>query len=96
MAKQRTEQSEPNQAARRMSLSQVVEALLQRGGSEHSSVTLSRNAKGETQIEVVVRTGDQGAIQTIEQAETAADEVYSRLRSSYPFGATPTDAGASS
>lgn len=72
--------------AKRMSLSQVVEALLQRGGGEHSSVTLSRNSKGETQIEVVVRTGDQGAVTTIEEAEIAASDVYGRLRTVYPFG----------
>jgi hypothetical protein len=78
------EQAAP--APKRMSLSQVVEALLNRGGSEHSSVTISRNAKGETQLEVVVRTGETGNVQTIEDAETAAQAVYDRLRTRYPFG----------
>jgi len=73
-------------AARRLSLSQVVEKLLERGTSEHSSVTLSRNAKGETQLEVVVRTGESGAVQTIADAEQAARAVYDRLRAAYPFG----------
>lgn len=73
-------------APKRMSLSQVVEALLQRGGGEHSSVTISRNAKGETQLEVVVRTGETGGLETIEQAEQAAQAVYDRLRVRYPFG----------
>lgn len=68
----------------RMTLSQVVEKLLERGGSEHSSVTLSRNAKGATQIEVVVRTGEGGAVTTVEEAEAVAVSVYERLRGRYP------------
>lgn len=76
-------------APKRMSLSQVVEALLQKGGSEHSSVTLARNAKGETQIEVVVRTGEAGDVTTIEEAEAAAIAVYDRLRELYAYTATP-------
>lgn len=82
---------EPAEAApaKRMTLSQVVEALLQRGGGEHSSVTLSRNAKGETQIEVAVRTGETSGLETIEEAEAAAQAVYDRLRAAYPFGAEP-------
>lgn len=83
-------------APKRMSLSQVVEALLQRGGGEHSSVTLSRNAKGETQLEVVVRTGETGGLETIEQAEAAAQEVYDRLRERYPFGGDAGAGGSSS
>lgn len=67
-----------------MTLSQVVEKLLERGGTEHSSVTLSRNAKGATQIEVVVRTGDSGAVATVEEAEAVAISVYERLASRYP------------
>jgi len=81
--------------AKRVSLSQVVEMLLQRGGGEHSSVTLSRNAKGETQIEVVVRTADTGEVQTIDQAAGKAQELYDRMRARYPMmsgnvGATPS------
>ena len=73
--------------ARRLTLSQIVELLLQRGGAGGSSVSLTRNAKGETQLEVVVRTGEHGDVQTIAQAEQAAQEVYDRLRLRYPFGA---------
>lgn len=87
-------ESEQAAAPKRMSLSQVVEALLQRGGSEHSSVTLARNSKGETQIEVVVRTGDTGSVQTIEEAETAAAEVYDRLREKYPPASSSGAGGA--
>lgn len=69
----------------RLTLSQIVEKLLARGGIEHSSVTLSRNAKGETQIEVVVRTDQPGHIETVEEAETKAAEVFDRLRGRFPL-----------
>lgn len=71
--------------AKRMSLSQVVEHLLNRGSSQSSSVSLTRNAKGETQIEVVVRTDATGDVATIEDAETIATAVYDRLRTAYTF-----------
>ena len=87
MTNRRTEQAADPAAPKRMTLSQVVEQLLQRGSSEHSSVTLSRNSKGETQIEVVVRTGDAGDVLTIEEAEQAATAVYDRLRELYVYGA---------
>lgn len=83
----------PAAKPKRMSLSDVVEALLNRGGSEHSSVTLSRNSKGETQIEVVVRTGETGGVQTIADAESAAQEVYDRLRARYPMSSGYVGAG---
>lgn len=78
------------QAPKRMTLSQVVEALLQRGGGG-STVSLTRNAKGETQLEVVVRTSEQGDVTTIEEAEQAAQAVYDRLRIRYPFGGEPSN-----
>lgn len=73
------------QRQKRMTLSEVVEQLLQRGAAGPSSVTLVRNAKGETQLEVVVRTGEQGEVQTIADAELVAVEVYDRLRTRYPM-----------
>lgn len=76
--------AEKDTAPKRMTLSNIVEQLLQRGGSEHSSVTLARNSKGDTQIEVVVRTGETGEVATIADAEAAAIEVYERLRAKYP------------
>ena len=69
---------------KRMSLSEIVGLLLTKGGKEHGSVTLSRNARGETQIEVVVRTGDEN-VATIEDAETKATDVFERLRARYPM-----------
>ena len=68
----------------------IIRMLLERGSSEHSSVTLGRNSKGDTTIEVIVRTGDSGGVETIEEAETAAQAVYDRLRTLYPFGTAPT------
>jgi hypothetical protein len=70
---------------RRVTLGQVVEMLLQRTGGEHSSVTLSRNAKGETQIEVVVRTAEAGEVTTPDAALDKAMELYNRARQAYPM-----------
>lgn len=79
---------------KRLSLSQIVELLLNRGSGEHSSVELSRNAKGETQIAVTVRTAETGDVLTAEQAAAKAIDLYDQLRSRYPMasgyaGATP-------
>jgi hypothetical protein len=92
----RTETAPPAAGAtgRRITLSQVVEQLLAKGSSEHSSVTLSRNSKGETQIEVVVRTGDVGGIETIGEAQAAAATVYDALRELYPYGAEQPEPSA--
>jgi hypothetical protein len=83
-------------APKRMTLSQVVEHLLTRGSSQSSSVSLTRNAKGETQIEVVVRTDAELDIRTPDDAAEVAGRVYDSLRTSYPFGAEPQapEAGA--
>lgn len=71
---------------RRMTLSDVLERLLARGAGEHSSVTLSRNSKGETQIEVTVRTGENEDVQTVEQAMSKARATYDDLTARYPTG----------
>lgn len=68
----------------RMTLSRVVELLLQRGSAERSYVTLTRNAKGETQIDVKVQTTELGDITSVEDAEARAVAVYDRLRAMYP------------
>lgn len=78
---------------KRLSLSQIVELLLARGDGARSTVTLARNASGETQIEVTVRTGDDGTA-TVEDAEGRARDVYDRLRTVYPLG-TDDQEGAS-
>jgi hypothetical protein len=71
---------------KRLPLSEVVRMLLERGSSEHHSVTLTRNAKGETQIDVVVRASDGSPIATPAEAGEVAQQVYDTLRASYPFG----------
>lgn len=76
----------------RVTNSEIIRRLLERGGSEHSSVTITRNAKGETQLEVVVRTGEGGEVTTPAQAEQLATEIYDRLRERYPFGETAPSA----
>jgi hypothetical protein len=81
-----------HEPAKRLSLSQIVELLLNRGGGEHSSVELSRNAKGETQIAVTVRTADAGDVLTAEQAMAKAVDLYDQLRSRYPMASGFTSA----
>lgn len=86
--------TEPDARAKRMTLSQIVELLLTRGQHDRSSVALSRNAKGETQIEVVVRTGE--GVETVEHACVTAEVVYETLRARYPLasgfvGAQPAE-----
>jgi hypothetical protein len=83
-------------ARRALTLSEVVERLLARGSSDHSSVTLSRNAKGDTQIEVVVRSSSEGAINTVGEAAREAVRLYDVLRARYPtadgfVGSYPTN-----
>ena len=85
----------PDAKPRRLSMSAMLELLRTRGGHDRSSVSLNRNARGATQIEVTVRTGDGGDVLTIEDAETKAREVYDRLRASYPLPDSEANGGAS-
>lgn len=78
-------------AAKRLSLSQIVEMLLTRH-SDRSTVSLTRNAKGETQIDVQVRTADTSDVATVEDAERKAREVYDRLVAAYPLPDAPDEA----
>jgi hypothetical protein len=50
-----------------------------------ATVSLTRNAKGDTQVDVDVRTAGAGEVVSAEQAETKASEVYERLTSRYPL-----------
>lgn len=70
---------------KRLTLSEILALMLQRGGSDRSSVSLTRNAKGQTQIEVTVRTGNQDDAATAEQAATKATTIYDALRWRYPI-----------
>lgn len=69
----------------RMSLGRVIELMLARGGHGSSSVSITRNAKGEVQTEVVVRTGEDGDVRTPEDAERVACEVFDRITARYPM-----------
>jgi hypothetical protein len=65
----------------------IIAALLERGGGEHSSVVLTRNSKGDTQIEVTVRT-DGETIVSADEAFAKACELYDAACTKYPPGET--------
>ena len=72
--------------AKRTGLSEVVAQLtaaLARTGNDHSSVKLTRNAKGDTQIEVNVRTDEH--LLTVEDAKVKAQDIYESLCWDYPL-----------
>ncbi len=81
-----TEQAAPELVAapKRLTLSHIVEMLLTRSAGERSSVSITRNASGATQLEVSVRTGDDGDVVTVEDAKRKAIEVYEQLVAQYP------------
>ena len=68
----------------RLSLSDVIERLTERG-SQASSVTLSRNAKGDTQWEVKVYTDD-AAILSPTDASEVAQALHDALAAKYGYG----------
>jgi hypothetical protein len=90
VASQPRDEAAAGKPGRRMTLSNVLELLLERKGGEHSSVTLTRNAKGETQIDVCVRTAELGDVQTVDSAYDKAIELYDKARSRYPMSAGNT------
>ena len=69
--------------------SEILRAFLERmkasGQGEHSTVKLSRNAKGDTQIEVSVRTGESDEVATVDDAAAKAKAVYDTLAAFYPL-----------
>jgi hypothetical protein len=84
---------------KRMTLSDVVERLLTRGGQgSASSVSLTRNAKGQTQIEVTVRAGETEEFPTAAEAQAEAERMYDALCAKYPtaegYPRNDADAGA--
>jgi len=52
---------------------------------DDAAVKLTRNAKGETQIDVEVKTDAASAATTIDLAEAKAQATYERLRRQYPL-----------
>lgn len=77
----------------RLTVSEVARALLARN-SDRSHVSLTLNAKGDTQIEVVVQPGDTESVPDVLAAERRACEIYDRLRVKYPRTPEPTAAQA--
>jgi len=85
---------DPDSKPRQLGATEVARALLHRVASasgEHSSVELTRNAKGDTQIKVTCRTGESEDIATLEDAAAKAIATYNSLRSLFPMG-SPLDA----
>lgn len=72
----------------------LIDAVTKTGG-EHSTIKLTRNAKGDTQIEVSVRTGDSPEVVTAADAVAEAVRLYDNLRELYPMSAEPTRAATS-
>jgi hypothetical protein len=73
---------------KRLTLGDIVErqlAALARVSGEHSTVKLTRNARGDVQIEVSVRTGE-GGLETADDAAAKARELYDGLAEQYPLG----------
>lgn len=84
-----------NQQSKRMTLSQVVERLLDRGGSQHSSIDIGRTAGGKVTIGVSIRTSPDGEATTVAEAEQLAQDVFDRLERKYAIaGSEPADDSA--
>lgn len=80
---------------KRLTLSEIVQLLLSRSHADRSAVKLGRDSRGQTVIEVNIRTGDNEDVATIEQAEARALEVFERLRAAYPLDPAPDTASVS-
>jgi len=82
-------EGEPQAKPKRMTQGEILAAFVERmqaqHGGEHSSVRLTRNARGDTQIEVAVRTGESDELATVDDAAAKAKAVYDLLRSLYPM-----------
>jgi hypothetical protein len=74
---------------KRVTTTEMLRAFLLRmqtsSTGEHSSVKLNRNAKGDTQVEVSVRTSEAEGIETVEDAAAKARTVYDTLCKLYPL-----------
>ena len=73
-----------DQHPKRMTVSRMAELLASKTHTARPSVTISRNAKGEAQFEVVC------PADTIEDAERQATEVYERLVARFPYSLEAT------
>jgi len=55
-----------------------------RNGHDHSEITLTRNAKGETQVAISMKSSDEGA-PTLQAATDQVRDAYDTLRMKYPM-----------
>lgn len=69
-------------------------ASLAKASPEHHSVTLKSNAKGETQIEVTVRTDPTIGIETPAQAFAEASRLYIQARGVFDAAGVPVTPSA--
>lgn len=86
------DENEPAPRPRRLTKDDVLGSFLaglHRSGGERSSVTLKSNAKGETQIEVTVRTGDTTGVETAAQAMAEASRLYTNARETFGLAGIP-------
>lgn len=71
---------------RRITQTEVLRALLeaqQSRGQVHSSVSISRNARGGKQWEIVVRAGESADVQTAADCARVAEEIDTALTAVY-------------
>jgi hypothetical protein len=88
-----TAAADVDRRGRRMTLSQVVERLLERGGNQHSSVDLGLTASGKVTIAVSVRTSPDGEATTVDEAAELAQRLFDELRGKYEVEAPAPKAG---
>lgn len=88
------QQPAADEPARRrpLSLSDILERLLDKAPADHSTVKLARNARGATQVEVSVRTGEAG-LETPADALAEARRLYDELTAAYPMPADDAEGG---
>ena len=88
---------EPEVRPRRMTQGEILAAFVDKmhraGQTEHSSVTLKTNARGDVQIDVTVRTGETDDVATVDDAAAKARHVFDVLRALYPLGALEANGG---
>lgn len=73
----------PNRRVSASELNRRLLELLTPRQREHSSVSISRNAREIVQLEVTVKAGTEGA-ETVEAAELLARQIFDRLELAYP------------
>lgn len=81
----------PVSLTQREMLSAFVDKQTRHAPTEHSSVTLKTNARGDVQIDVTVRTGETPEVETVDDAAAKARTVFNLLRAFYPLAATTTN-----